>query len=152
MITKERLLELIEQGATIYFVCNGNVDEKEGIYKDDFILNESYVSIYWSTRSHQVDYENLFETKEEAEWHREFGHIKRTEKLELPTWEEFDEIKFVWFVDKMQNQCCLYYLNVANKIFINVSGEVVEIGEFTKENYTEACRKCKKLFIGGNDA
>ena len=29
MIKKERLQELIEQGATIYFIYNGNVDEKE---------------------------------------------------------------------------------------------------------------------------
>ena len=148
MISKERLEELIEQGATIYFVYNGNVDLKEGIYKDDFILNKTYVSIYWTTRSHQVKYENLFETEEEAKWFAEFGCVERTEKLELPTWEMFDEKKFVWFVDKSQNQCCLYYLNVANKIFINVSGEVIEIGDFTKENYTLACRKCKELFLG----
>ena len=30
-------------------------------------------------------------------------------------------------------------------------GLPVEIAILTKENYTEACRKCKELFLGGND-
>ena len=143
-ISKQRLEELIEQGATIYFVYNGNVDFKEGIYKDDFIPNETYVSIYWTTRSHQVKYENLFETEEEAEWHREFGCIERTERLELPTYKKskeictivtFGEIELCYFIHN--NSYCLYR---GSKKILDLSA--------SKESYTLACRKVKELFLG----
>lgn len=63
--------------------------------------------------------------------------------------EEFDEQKFVWFVDKNKMKCCLYYINCTNKIFINVNGDVINIGELNKENYLKACEMAKKLFLGG---
>lgn len=148
MITKERLEELIEQGATIYFVYKGNVDWKEGIYKDDFILGETHLAICWGLQSHALNYQDIFETEEEAEWHKEFGCIERTERLELPTWEEFDGQKFVWFWDKDHKPCCLHYLNCNNMIFVNVDNKVIEIGELTKENYYEACKLVKSLFLG----
>ena len=152
MISKGRLEELIEQGATIYcpyflYYDGIKLDKNTDRITDKGILIYRQIYKYESTHDF-FKFDNLFETKEEEEWHRQFGCITRTEKLELPTWEMFDEKKFVWFVDKSQNQCCLYYLNVANKIFINVSGEVIEIGDFTKENYTLACRKAKELFLG----
>ena len=87
----------------------------------------------------------------DLEWHKEFGNRTRTERLELPTWEEFEEKKFVWFFDSYHKGCCLHYLNCSNKIFVNVGGEVIEIGDLTKENYTLACRKCKELFLGGDN-
>ena len=154
MISKERLEELIEQGATIYSNEYGEIQLKK---ENDLSLYENGQNNYIlytlepNKKYHnEIFDEDLFETEEEAKWFAEFGCIERTERLELPTWEMFDEKKFVWFVDKSQNQCCLYYLNVANKIFINVSGEVIEIGDFTKENYTLACRKAKELFLGEN--
>lgn len=152
MISKERLEELIEQCATIYSNEYGEIQLKK---ENELILYENGQNNYIlyalepNKKYHnEIFDEDLFETEEEAKWFAEFDCIERTEKLELPTWEMFDEKKFVWFVDKSQNQCCLYYLNVANKIFINVSGEVIEIGDFTKENYTIACRKAKELFLG----
>lgn len=157
MISKERLEELIEQEATIYdpdtmwksigeIKLNKKMKIKDGRLDGDL----GDLGLKGAMCSCFVPLEDLVESKEEAEWIIEFGCIERTERLELPPWEEFEEKKFVWFVDKSQNQCCLYYLNVANKIFINVSGEVIEIGDFTKENYTIACRKTKELFLGGN--
>lgn len=153
MISKERLEELIKQGSTIYGInfnkvnvydlCDENVCISPRNFRE-YGLRVFDALGYWD----DIEFCNLFETKEEAEWHKEFGCIERTERLELPTWEEFDEQKFIWFVDKSQNQCCLYYLNVVNKIFINVSGEVIEIGDLTKENYTLACRKAKELYLG----
>ena len=153
MITHERLKELIEQGATIYFVYNGNVDLKEGQYKDDFILNETYVSIYWSTRSHQVEYENLFETLEEANWHKEFKRIPRTDYLDLPTWEEFDQSeKLIRFIGKYGQKCKLEgYNSDLQSGFIDVvengTGKLC-LSEYSKENYLLACRKAKELFLG----
>ena len=143
MITKERLEELIKNKGMVwvystyskpYRILPITFDGKREINSHTFCLN-------WNVK-------NIFETKEDAEFYAEFSCIERIERLELPTWEEFDEQKFIWFVDKSQNQCCLYYLNVVNKIFINVSGEVIEIGDLTKENYTLACRKAKGLFLG----
>lgn len=157
MITKERLEELIEQGATIWTnnIChiklvNDNQHNIE-LYKDCLYIEEEFKSksnIWWE--DYTKEFKDLFETKEEAEWHKEFGCIERTERLELPTWEEFDGQKFVWFFDKDHKGCCLHYLNCSNKIFVNVGGEVVEIGELNKENYTIACRKAKELFLGEN--
>lgn len=152
MIEKKRLEELIEQGATIYEVKYNNINPvsltnkiRDVYYKNGVIAfeprpDEKYL--------HHKYFKNLFETKEEAEWHREFGCIERTEKLELPTWEEFEEKKFVWFFNSYHKCCCLHYLNCNNKIFINNGDEVIEIGDFTKENYILACRKCKELFLG----
>ena len=84
------------------------------------------------------------------DWEREFGCIERTERLELPTWEEFNGQKFVWFFNKDHKSCCLHYLGCSNQIFINVDGDVISIGDLTKENYTVACRKVKELFLKGN--
>lgn len=155
MISKERLEKLIEQCATVYdpdtlwdsigeIKLNKNMKIKNGRLDGDL----GDLGLEGAMCSCSIPLNDLVETKEEAEWHLEFGNITRTERLELPTWEEFDEEKFIWFVDKKQNQCCLYYLNIANKIFINVSGEVIEIGDLTKENYILACRKCRELFLG----
>lgn len=151
MISKERLEELIKQGATIYTTYGGYISEinlhnKYDYVTDNYLFEADMVAGEVGYRKYPFNM--LFETEEDAKWFAEFGCVERTEKLELPTWEMFDEEKSVWFVDKSQNQCCLYYLNVANKIFIIVSGEVIEIGDFTKENYTIACRKAKEVFLG----
>lgn len=152
MISKERLEELIEQGATIYEVKYNNINPvsltnkiRDVYYKNGVIAfeprqDEKYL--------HHKYLKNLFETEDEAEWYREFGRVERTERLVLPTWEEFEEKKFVWFFDSYHKYCCLHYLNCNNKIFINNGDEVIEIGDFTKENYTLACRKVKELFLG----
>ena len=151
MISKERLEELIEQGATIYSNEYGEIQ----------LIKENDLSLYENGQNNYILYalepnkkyhneifdEDLFETEEEAKWFAEFGCVERTEKLELPTWEEFEEKKFVWFFNSY-HKCCLHYLNCNNKIFINNGDEVIEIGDFTKENYTIACRKAKELFLG----
>ena len=159
MIEKERLQELIEQGATIWFYEDLSgieiIDLKEdgckyeiGIVDADnreHLLRTS-ISKYGKSIDDWWWFSGLFETKEELDWYIEFGCIERTERLELPTWEEFDAQKFVWFFDKDHRPCCLHYLNCNNMIFVNVGGAVIEIGEYTKENYTIACRKCVELF------
>lgn len=160
MITKERLEELIEQGAT---VCNaykdwdnvwhcrfGNVVQEENhlLFKE----NGSSLSVIMH------DTNNLYETKEQAEWEWEFGCIERTERLELPTWEElFKE-------DRVLDCYTQEFGIVKNRSFIGVvllgvdfTNEIVEVSIgsdqifcelLTKENYTLACRKAKELFLG----
>lgn len=164
MISKSRLEELIEQGATIYDpdtmwqsvgeiklnkkmkINNGRLDGDLG----DLGLKGALCSCY-------IPLEDLVETKEEAEWILEFGCIERTERLELPTWEEIQK-------------CSLYTLYFNNKelylyrVYFNRKAEMITIEEqneeylecftkikklpLTKENYILACRKCKELFLG----
>lgn len=143
MITKERIDELIKNRAKIYGISKSGEVFCLGLkFRPETLKHKR-----WLKNKYEV-YSKFFETKEDAEWDKEFGCIERTERLELPIWEEFDEQKFVWFVDKEQNVCCLHYVDFSNRIFINVSGEVIDFGEITKENYTLACRKAKELFLG----
>lgn len=151
MITKERLQELIEQGATIYSVDDSIVLEikaNELYYSksnDNYQYNE-YFFVY------EFNEEDLFETKEEAEFVREFGCIERTERLELPTWEEVSrDLKDVpagSYVIKEFDDVSLEYSKY-NEVFIGIyKSDYSEDWEATKENYTLACRKAKELFLG----
>ena len=96
MITEERLKELIQQRATVY--ANG-FGEIELIPENDIEIYEngkdSYIIyIFEPNRKYknEIFAEELFETKEDAEFALEFQNIIRTETLNLPTWEEFKEI------------------------------------------------------------
>lgn len=158
-ISKERLEELIEQGATIWTndfeeikldkntceVCEVKTFSGEHLYWV-FDFEYEFNNVKYNAK---IDLDELEEDVEKCKWQREFGCIERVERLKLPTWEEFDDKTFIWFVDKNQNQCCLYYRKCAKQIVINVSGEVIEIGELTKENYLIACMKAKELFLNG---
>ena len=148
MITEERMNELIKEGATIYDIFRGD------IYPVNLLSLIKYGDIGFEYHNNYYHCDicrtlsDFYETREDAEWEQEFGRIIRTERLELPTWEEFNGQKFVWFFDKEHKSCCLHYLGCSNQIFINVDGDVISIGDLTKENYTLACRKCVELFKG----
>lgn len=146
MIKKERLQELIEQNATIYFLaptneiieihCNNNAFI--GCYDNMFHFRNNYYNI-------DANFTSLFETKEDAEWHKEFGCIERTERLDLPTWEEFwNSGQTIWFIGKDGGQ---YGLSQYNRTIL-LNDEYV--GYLDKESYIKACRKCKALFLGEN--
>ena len=86
MITKERLQELIEQGATIYEVKYNNINPVSLKNKIRFI-SKKYSVVVFEPRpnekyKHHKYFDKLFETKEEAEWHKEFSRIERTERFE----------------------------------------------------------------------
>lgn len=155
MITKERLEELIEQGATIYSNEYGEIQ----------LIKENDLSLYENGQNNYILYalepnkkyhneifdEDLFETEEEAKWFAEFGCIERTERLELPTWEEiqkrfennnkfgghliveFDDVQFMVFIGNY------------SKKFIKLTNQPRK--SLTKENYLKACEKCRKLFL-----
>lgn len=156
MISKSRLEELIEQGATIWTnnICpiklaNDNQHNIE-LYKDCLYIEEEFTSkgnIWWE--DYTKEFRDLFETKEEAEWYREFGCIERTERLELPTWEEFRNHEEFNFIAKKSN-LLIYVINhfYDNEIYITDLWGYAEIFEYTKEGYTLACRKAKELFLG----
>lgn len=164
MITKERLLELIGQGATIYEVKYGKINPVSLKNKIRFV-SEKYPVIVFEPRpderyKHHKYFDKLFETLEQAEWHKEFGCIERTERLELPTWEEINQSSLytVYFNNPELYLYRVYFNRDAKTITIEEQNEEylecfteIEEFEFTKENYTKACRKCKELFLGGKD-
>ena len=154
MIKPDRLKELIEQEAIIYdiFKCDiYAIDLKVAEYYDvpDYI---EYINNYYQCRLTR-NCDDLFETKEEAEWYLEFCNITREEKLVLPSWAEFKE------------NCNFPTIHCKNGKTANftVSNSYLEIYKdsddgycekkiygkpLTKENYIDACRLCKQLFLG----
>ena len=99
--------------------------------------------------------EDLFETEEEAKWFAEFGCIERTERLELPTWEEvsrdLQNVPAGNYVIKEFDDVSLEYIKYRNGNYAVIGvykyDDRLEL-EATKENYIKACRKCVELFKG----
>lgn len=142
MITEERLKELIKQGATIYSTgYREEVDLSLPCYiKDGYLVTDE-------GNGFEPTYllENLTESLEETEWQAEFGCIEKTIRLELPMFDEFREpIRFTgqdnikYWITKWQDYICI----LGNDNIFRL------ICDYTKENYIEACRKAKELFLG----
>lgn len=179
MISKERLEELIEQSATIYeLYMNKNILEIQ-LKNDWFVIDDGLYERKLSKhpfRSWWIS--NLYETKEDAEFVREFGCITRTERLELPTWQQIENIieqkkKFGLnhsdrVLARIITNDSIYYFKLCKDLDLftfelkqTYIGEdlceqltsrfPVGLGKATKSNYEKACRKCKELFLGGSD-
>ncbi len=182
MITKERLEELIEQGATIWKVPYGTPIETK-LNKNSYVCNqlnlrEDYLMEYstekWSyTMSGLLSH--LFETKEDAEEYAEFGNITRTERLELPSWENIESIieqkkRFGLnhsdrVLAKIITKDSIYYFKlckdldlftfelkqtyIGEDLYEQLSSKFpISLGKVTKNNYDKARRLCVKLFKG----
>jgi hypothetical protein len=160
MIEKERLEELIEQEATIWAVYDEDrmeriklvvrmmgvsVEEYNKIHNCEPMLYSQFCGIVKDI----CPISWLFETEEDAKWFAEFGCIERTERLELPTWEEFIEMEEVCFWKKNHRQTVIRVLGT-KYIAVETSYERFFIGDLTKESYIKACRKAKELFLKGN--
>ena len=163
-ITKERLEELIKEGATIYRAyADVNVYEvklSKTLYETDNAHLWKKLNNGFSVKRCGYPLDCLFETEEEAEWYVEFGSITRTETLSLPTWEEFNnkyKSKYspvIGFNGK--NTQCFYEMFFKKDdskegcvlIYDCDCKEYVYSNRLTQENYLEACRVCKKLFLG----
>lgn len=152
MITKERLKELIQQRATVY--ANG-VGEIELIPENDIEIyengNDSYILYAFEPNrkyKNEIFAEELFETKEDAEFSEEFQNITRTETLSLPTFEEFKKFERFEFKAKDGHQYTIHYISGFKTLAITGIIENKYYGEATKENYIEACKIAKKLFLG----
>ena len=159
MITKERLKKLIEECATIY---SNDYGEIQLIKENDLILYENGQNNYIlyalepNKKYHnEIFDEDLFETKEEAEFSLEFQNITRTETLNLPTWEELNKK-----VDTIPNmfwqiaKCSEFILFLQTDKTLNNAQIILRGNDYTynwgltKENYLEACKIAKKLFLG----
>lgn len=175
MITKERLEHLQKNGATVWQIKNNGefniaipikLDKvsikysKEGIeVKSDvymlFKVAEAYNQIYF------IKYDELTESEQDAEFINKYQGITRTETLSLPSWEEITtNDKYNYYGTSYFEFGDGYRLIVklpsedddCEFIGIDVNGncELYHWEEATKENYTEACRLAKKLFLGEN--
>ena len=152
MITEERLEELIQQRATVY--ANG-CGEIELIPENDIEIyengNNSYILYAFEPNrkyKNEIFAEDLFETKEDAEFAEEFQNITRTETLSLPTFEELKKIERFAFFGKDGNIYTIHFMSGFNTLaIVGISGNKY-YGEATKENYLEACKIARNLFLG----
>lgn len=138
---------------------NENLTSKDGCVKYKTCETQGFMQTYntgWAGNEEHWDLEDLFETKEEADWENEFGNITRTETLRLPNWEEFQNILRkkgrvdIYFYDTNKQQHALWITMVQICVvdFFSDGSYGGTDEPLTKENYTEACRLCKKLFLG----
>lgn len=153
-ISKERLEELIKQGATIWHDDYGeiNLDKKFCDICEVKSLQDAHIGWvlffeyeYENVRhSADVEIEALEEDVETAKWHYEMD-CSRIERLDLPTWEEFyngfDDVEF-YGKDKK------HYLISADYGEEDIN--LIEKFPLTKDGYLSACRLAKKLFLGEN--
>ena len=155
MISKERLQELIKQEATIWVknqYCNAYdvelsnynyvaiTDNKESLMFLDYSIQED------DPERVLVDYlENLYETKEYAEWASIATY--RTEIFNPPAWKYFLENEEYIFWTKNHKQTHIMTLG-AKYLVVETDFERFYTGDLTKENYIKACTIARKLFLG----
>ena len=154
MISRERLEKLIEKNTPIYGIDYGRYLEPNIVKIPVKNLrhcpsNDNYQ--YLSSKDgdcylYEFFNEDLCETKEDAEFVKEFKNIKRTEILNLPTWKEFkkdesfrfsDEDGFVWD----------FYI-YSRGLIVLLNGNSIYYFDNSKEGYVEGCKMVKKLFLG----
>jgi len=158
MIQPDRLKELIfqEKGCYVLFGSDIGYIHLNKEYKPEIQKNrdgEYFIYLYTNNEFESKDIifvYDLFETEEEAEWALEFGNITREEKLSLPSWEEIKKGRATFFSDVNH----LGFITPLDIIVINEyddGSKTLLKTPLTKENYIEACRLAKKLFLGEND-
>ena len=150
MIEKERLKELIKKEATVYMARYYS----EGIHLEpnNFEVNDK--ELVFKYKIYVVPLEDLFETREEAQWFYEFGKIERIERLEIPSWKEVNKIieEKKWFHLEFKTKFeeisfevdeASISVNHHNKDYMSGSER-----DFNMANYIIACKELKNLFLG----
>lgn len=159
MISKERLEELIKQCATIFEVKSNKIKAIELKGRVESGYKWQYIKVYSNNSMNGKNHYliRLFETKEEAEWYKEFGNITRTITLKLPTWGEFHKKTYYGehygVIFQGQETGCFYqmceHLNPNSITIYNMdSHDIIFSMPQTEENYILACKKCRELFLG----
>lgn len=150
-ITKERLQELIEQEATVWYISHKYVNSL-WLFKDN-----NYIGL---------DNMYLYENKEDAEFVAKY-HTSRLDVFEPPTYEEFLKLNnqsVCWdFLtkDNQQNFILIDDMNVGNDTLKPKEEWTVVVQDeyddyifeepLTKENYYKAVELARKLFLGEID-
>nr|DAT76235.1 MAG TPA: hypothetical protein [Caudoviricetes sp.] len=172
MITKEKFNELKFEKKKIYYLdygLFGSCTMKEldfskrrncGVCADHFPIPDEELEVrefYNIQDDGDCDEEfvcylkDCYETQEDAEFAKEFKNIKRTEILNLPTFEELKKFERFDFKAKDGHRYTIHFISGFNTLAITGIIENKYYGEATKENYLEACKIAKNLFLGEND-
>lgn len=176
-ISKERLEELIEQGATIWHDDYGRICLDKNNYEICELVSLSNIHIGWvlwleyeyngEMHNTEVNIEELEEDVETAEWHYEMD-CSREEKFQLPTWEEIKGKNFVitfcgkpkitdyfdaiWhtYDGRFRLNCCVEekYISIYDDLPCEDYFDSPKKFPYTKDGYLSACRLAKKLFLG----
>ena len=162
MITEERLKELTKERkdffeASIYDDIPRKINIKEIDISKPFVFyddeNSNAERVFYNLLSGQlcsVDLERIFETEEEAKWYLEFGNIARVEKLSLPTFDEFKD-KAGGLMFYIKTGYVLLSISDDRKMVYIQGDELIFNAPLTKENYIDACKICKRLFLEGEE-
>lgn len=158
-ISKERLEELIKQGATIWYVgkdysvnANRMVDIRLGKFnkiENDYLLVKAGDGFHTPRYNFVAYLDGLFETRKQAEWHLKY-HATRTEELNLPMWEEIEKIKEkdVYIIAKPKEmRFYIDYKFLIPQIKLCTLEDVFN-WNLDEEGYLSACDLCLKLFKG----
>lgn len=162
-ISRERLEELIKQGATIWeynyepFIAGySSIIHINPLQLD----NNCYIEddkLYTQRAEERSDFDifeaelkDIFETRKQAEWYLNY-HATRTEELDLPMWEEFKKgVNIKFFSNIGEKFICYGYNKKITLELVESDGYEVKIKQWqaTEENYEKACDLCLKLFKG----
>ena len=150
MISKERLEELIEQGATIYKIRDNMIIDYQlcsyNYLEDNELIYENVITNYCRSWIGKLD--DFFETEEDAKWELEMT-ATRTETLKLPNWEEFRKLGEFTFYGFHQGKIKMFYNISDDEIKIDTGKDwYIFYKKYNKENYIEACKLCLRLFKG----
>ena len=159
MITKERLDELIKEGATVWsstLECEITLNKKCYVYLDD---NNSYRLFVFDDFGCEgfLYLEDLEEDAETTKFKLKYQNITRTDTLSLPTYQEVNNERVYeqYFCNNIGNN---FYFGIANYgTYPTISVTCVNDfrnkykpfeKKFTKTNFYKACELCRKLFLG----
>lgn len=166
MITKERLEELIEKGATVYFLNLNEIIELKLVPKNEpEIMYEDRLYVYGTEPNdwrYKVPIKWLFETKEDAEFAYKYQNISTTYYLNLPTYKDFVENYQTLGDVTIPDEKCVMFNFKTNIYSLYATDNEIHIGrgndgaalfrkDLNKENYIQACDLCRKLFLGEDD-
>ena len=173
MITKERLEELIKEKAKVYFIYNESfiagyssiakikeldLSDFKPIYFTSSNIENDFVAIKSTGLTvDRNDFENLFETEEDARWELEMT-VTRTETLKLPKWEDAqnEKFSFTYLIDVKGLHLYINIYKFTNKFNISCH-HGCHFGDYSyektfnlrdKKQYKTACKLCLRLFKG----
>ena len=156
MITKERLEELIEEDAVIYWIFRGDI-----LSVDLTLINRIYggIALEYFDATYNCNLTgnlyDLYEHREDAEEEREFHYVSKVITIKFPMWKDLEKD-----FDKLENGTYtiaeykhLFSMNLkiskpgTSQILLFTDDEKYN-WNLSRENYNEARRLCVKLFRG----
>ena len=99
-----------------------------------------------------IDYlEYIFETKEKAQHYHDHANVTRTETLPFLTWEEFKNVKELFFTNTSGYPMCLCIIDTKLGKKIGLGGangyfDLDKTWDLTEENFYKAYDECVRLF------